>query len=548
MERNVAKNVQEWQSKKDTAGKPEINAEKDNLACQATNVKAVPRGVKRKLFCSSKSECPKDSSLYENFDSREKTVQTSDEKLRQPSKRRKKNASKTIKFKNVSFTLWEDLRPTGSRLFPVPKIGMDLLEEALVEGPKLDVKFQPLQWEDFVTFGDQGWITDDCIGYYLRMIVAEDTKLKVEYIVGTFYAAYLKNGYAAVSQQLTPNFLDSDLVFFPINIPCHWILGVVDVKRKYIYILDSMYSKEKESLYEAKFREIRTFCTYHFQERTGMKLSENYFKYLPQSNTGMGVPVPPQQNNNFDCGIFVILACLFISHGLPLSYKQEEIRYFRNRLAIEVLGGSLFPLYEEEIVDDSLEDPHYAFSSFSESDSEQNELPASKCERPKRRVSSELKKIEAEHLSFLLQSTDETKLGLEVRETSDGRGRGVFTQTDRSRKSFICEYAGDTVTKEVADRRVDEYEQQGAKNFYQYYFSFKNQKMCVDAQVDSGRIGRLFNHSKNSPNCIAKLIEIENSPRIVLFALKDISKGAELLFDYGDRRKASILAHPWLAL
>jgi SET domain-containing protein len=54
--------------------------------------------------------------------------------------------------------------------------------------------------------------------------------------------------------------------------------------------------------------------------------------------------------------------------------------------------------------------------------------------------------------------------------------------------------------------------------------------------------------TQKTPNCIAKLIEIENSPRIVLFALKDISNGAKLLFDYGDRRKASILAHPWLAL
>jgi sentrin-specific protease 1 len=254
-------------------------------------------------------------------------------------------------------------------------MGMDLLEEALVDRPKLDVKFKPLQWEDFVTFGDQGWITDDCIGYDLQLIVAEDTRLKMEYIESTYYAAYLKNGYEAVSQKSTPNFLDIDLVFFPINIPCHWILGVVDVKRKYIYILDSMYSKKKESLYEAKFQEIRTFCTYHYQERTGIKFSEDYFKYMPQSNTGKGVPVPPQQNNNFDCGIFVILACLFISHGLPLCYKQEEIRYWRNILAIEVLSGSLLPLYEEEIIDDSLEDPHYASPSFPESDSEQDELP-----------------------------------------------------------------------------------------------------------------------------------------------------------------------------
>jgi hypothetical protein len=38
--------------------------------------------------------------------------------------------------------------------------GMVLLENALVDGPKLNVKFKPVSWQDFVTFGDQGWITN----------------------------------------------------------------------------------------------------------------------------------------------------------------------------------------------------------------------------------------------------------------------------------------------------------------------------------------------------------------------------------------------------
>jgi hypothetical protein len=58
------------------------------------------------------------------------------------------------------------------------------------------------------------------------------------------------------------------------------------------------------------------------------------------------------------------LAGLFISHGLPLSFKQEEIRYWRNRAAIEVLCSNRFPFYDEENINDTLEDhsmchPHY---------------------------------------------------------------------------------------------------------------------------------------------------------------------------------------------
>jgi hypothetical protein len=86
---------------------------------------------------------------------------------------------------------------------------------------------------------------------------------------------------------------------------------------------------------------------------------------------------------------------LFVSHGLPLSFKQEEIRCWRNRAAIEVLCGNLFPFYEEENINDTLED-HSMSSSIFESDSELGET--SNYIRSKRRVSSELKKyLTAEH-------------------------------------------------------------------------------------------------------------------------------------------------------
>ena len=72
----------------------------------------------------------------------------------------------------------------------------------------------------------------------------------------------------------------------------------------------------------------------------------------------------------------------------------------------------------------------------------------------------------------------------------------------------------------------------------------------IDATEETGRLGRLLNHSKLSPNCITKVIQIEKQekPRLVLIAKCDIEAGTELLYDYGDRSKESLAAHPWLAL
>lgn len=58
-------------------------------------------------------------------------------------------------------------------------------------------------------------------------------------------------------------------------------------------------------------------------------------------------------------------------------------------------------------------------------------------------------------------------------------------------------------------------------------------------------MGRLINHSKNG-NCQTKLHDINGVPHLILTASRNIDEGEELLYDYGDRSKASIAAHPWL--
>jgi histone-lysine N-methyltransferase SETD8 len=40
---------------------------------------------------------------------------------------------------------------------------------------------------------------------------------------------------------------------------------------------------------------------------------------------------------------------------------------------------------------------------------------------------------------------------------------------------------------------------------------------------------------------------VDKQPRLILVAKGDLDAGTELLYDYGDRSKESLAAHPWLA-
>jgi histone-lysine N-methyltransferase SETD8 len=56
------------------------------------------------------------------------------------------------------------------------------------------------------------------------------------------------------------------------------------------------------------------------------------------------------------------------------------------------------------------------------------------------------------------------------------------------------------------------------------------------------------NHSRITPNCVTKVVMVSDVPRLILVAKHAINSGEELLYDYGDRSKESLKAHPWLAL
>ncbi|XP_068748439.1 histone-lysine N-methyltransferase set-1-like isoform X1 [Montipora capricornis] len=135
--------------------------------------------------------------------------------------------------------------------------------------------------------------------------------------------------------------------------------------------------------------------------------------------------------------------------------------------------------------------------------------------------------------------------GLEVKEV-EGKGRGVFTLRNFDRGQFVCEYAGELVDYQIAMEREKFYEGKTEFGCYMYYFTFKNKKMCVDATKESGRLGRLLNHSKSAANCATRLVSVKDKPYLILETTRDVRAGEELLYDYGERSKDVIQFHQWL--
>lgn len=98
-------------------------------------------------------------------------------------------------------------------------------------------------------------------------------------------------------------------------------------------------------------------------------------------------------------------------------------------------------------------------------------------------------------------------------------GWGLYAMENIAYNDLIIEYVGEKVRQKVADLREIKYTKQGIGSSYLF-------RMVDDEIVDAtkkGGIARFINHSC-TPNCTARIIKVEGTRRIVIYALKDIAK------------------------
>lgn len=164
--------------------------------------------------------------------------------------------------------------------------------------------------------------------------------------------------------------------------------------------------------------------------------------------------------------------------------------------------------------------------------------------RSNRKTFNSVMKEKHKHIENAILSAKEE--GFEIKEFP-GKGRGVITTKPFARGEFVLEYHGELIDYEEATERERLYAMKENTGCYMYYFKYNNKRYCIDATKESGRLGRLVNHSKKG-NLKTQPIFLQESPHLALFAGRDIEAGEELTYDYGDRSKKALEFHPWLAL
>ena len=101
---------------------------------------------------------------------------------------------------------------------------------------------------------------------------------------------------------------------------------------------------------------------------------------------------------------------------------------------------------------------------------------------------------------------------------------GLYAMENIAANDMIIEYVGEKVRQQVADMRERQYLKSGIGSSYLFRI---DENTVIDA-TKRGGIARFINHSCD-PNCTAKIIKVEGSKRIVIYALRDIGQSRSSL-------------------
>lgn len=125
------------------------------------------------------------------------------------------------------------------------------------------------------------------------------------------------------------------------------------------------------------------------------------------------------------------------------------------------------------------------------------------------------------------------------------KGKGLFSANLISTGTFLCEYAGEIITKTQAVNRLKMNLQRGNMNYIfclnEYCNENVNQTIVDPSQF--GNIGRYINHSCE-PNAQIIPVRVDSpTPKLAIFACKDIMAGTEITFDYGPQSSIRVSAN-----
>ncbi|KAG7484518.1 hypothetical protein MATL_G00050220 [Megalops atlanticus] len=194
---------------------------------------------------------------------------------------------------------------------------------AMVRGFRVNYKRHVLTMDDLSTLYGQNWLNDQVMNMYGDLVM-DAVPDKVHFFNSFFYDKLRTKGYDGV-KRWTKNvdIFQKELLLIPIHLEVHWSLVCVDVPRRAITYFDSQ-------------RTLNRRCPKHiakYLQAEAVKKEQRDFLSGWKGFFKMNVA---RQNNDSDCGAFVLQYCKCLALGQPFSFGQQDMPKLRRLMYKEL--------------------------------------------------------------------------------------------------------------------------------------------------------------------------------------------------------------------
>ena len=122
-----------------------------------------------------------------------------------------------------------------------------------------------------------------------------------------------------------------DKIVCPVNIRnVHWTLAVIHMRHRRIHYYDSKGGRGDRYL-----NGLMRYLEDEHVHRKQCPLPGGWEIVFGDTSS------TPQQHNEVDCGMFTIMVADYLAYGLPLSFSQENIPHFRQKVCADIMRGAV---------------------------------------------------------------------------------------------------------------------------------------------------------------------------------------------------------------
>nr|CAD2172576.1 unnamed protein product [Meloidogyne enterolobii] len=188
--------------------------------------------------------------------------------------------------------------------------------------------------KDLLTLCGAEWLNDEVINFYINLIVNRSKvngRLPKVYAFNTYFYVNLSGkGFSSVKRWTKKvDIFDNQMIFVPVHLGNHWCMAVIDFEERKIDYYDSLKADN--------FTCLELLSNYLAEESMDKRKR-------PFDMTGWEFTCRkdiPNQGNMWDCGMFSILFAEYASRRAPITFLQQHIPYFRERVVYEILRKEL---------------------------------------------------------------------------------------------------------------------------------------------------------------------------------------------------------------